>query len=63
MTNATIVRATIAMVRVPIRAIIEFVLNWLVVDEKIDCMRSRRAELWPPKSEDMVEEVAGVELV
>jgi hypothetical protein len=62
-TSATSVNAMIAMVSVPIRTMIELVLIWLVDEVNSDCIKSSNAELWPPRSDDMVDEMAGVELV
>lgn len=52
----------------PIRVIHVFALTiWVpVVDDEVVnklLRKSRMAELWPPRRDDMVEEMAGVELV
>lgn len=61
-TKLRIKSAAMARVRVPISANIDCALNWMAPAVKL-WMKSRMAELWAPKSEDMVDEIAGVELV
>lgn len=66
MTNARvrIRRTAMAKVSVPIRANIDCALMFIAFDgDRRLLIKSRMAELWPPSSEDMVDEIAGVELV
>lgn len=65
-TTASTSKTLIASISVPMSASIEFALKLSGFDElgvSRLFRKSRMAELWPPRSEDMVEDMAGVALV